>query len=513
MKYTLGISECIRKIFTAVIVGAIMNNSPILAEKRAVYRVCLPRFLAQFSDNVFQDEYAFLYEMLKTMKIKVFSLHQLNEVVELNQDLILDSPYINMTKWSTTVDNRPTTDSEKIEAFKASLNELVTDLSNSLVSEEEFNSSCEIFIKFYIEQSSLETVQNMALILSETGFLVKKTRKRSVLYKGVDDSNKYYNERQAIIRALSTQDRVVSEVIDSEWLAHDLEQENVEDEDKLLDFGLEEIDSVMGEMRRSNLITVLGPPKGGKTRLTNYLVQRALSKGLNVCVWPLEVTKEDWVANQVACMACVDNGVQLDSKRVLERKYESEQVKEIVIAAKTRLATDYTRGKLSFITGPAYVEDFIDIIRGHYELKNPFDVIVIDQLVNVLSKEGKPKVDRISNAYMSLKDYITNKMPRKALAIIPAQLKQDVVDYLRRNPEDTIDVTAGGESAETIRSADEVIGLFSNKEERASQRMKIYSVASRHSGNFDDFTAHCELGCCYFESDSSLNDAIPNQNV
>lgn len=507
MRYTIGIQECIRKIYTAVVVGAMNKDNPNLMEKSKVYRVCLPRFLAQFSDNIFQDEYAFIYEMLKTMKVKFFTLTQLDEVVELNQDLILDSPYIDMSKWGMTIDNRPTTDSEKIEAFKESIKELTEQLSNDYVTEEEFNSSCEIFIKYYIEQATLETVQNMALILSDTGFLVKKTKKRSTLYKGVEDVNRYYNERQMVIRALSSNDRVKSELIDNEWLSEELKRDTSEDTDGILDFGLVEIDSEMGEMRRSNMITILGPPKGGKTRMTNYLVQRALEKGLNVCVWPLEGTKEEWIACQVSCMLRTENGISIDSKKVLERNYESDALRQYIVASKTRLATDYSRGKLSFIEGSAYVEDFIDILESHYDTVNPFDVIVIDQLVNIQTKTGKNKVDRISTAYMNLKDYITNKMSRSALALLPAQLKQDVVDYLRRNPEETIDVTAGGESAETIRSADEVIGLFSTKEERATNRMKIYSVASRHSSNFQDFTAKCELGSCYFESDPTLSDS------
>ena len=55
-----------------------------------------------------------------------------------------------------------------------------------------------------------------------------------------------------------------------------------------------------------------------------------------------------------------------------------------------------------------------------------------------------------------------------------------------------------GESAETIRTPDEVIGLFSSKEERAAGYMKIYSVASRHSGTFSDFNIRTSLKCCYF---------------
>ena len=128
------------------------------------------------------------------------------------------------------------------------------------------------------------------------------------------------------------------------------------------------------------------------------------------------------------------------------------------------------------------------------------DVLVIDQLVNVMSKKGKGKVERISEAYMQTKNFIANTLKRPALGIMPAQLKQEVVDFLRKNPDETIDVTAGGESSETSRTPDEVIGLFSSKEERDNNIMKIYSVASRHNGSFQDFQAKCYLECCFFTS-------------
>lgn len=505
MQYTLGVQESLRTIFSAITVGGIKRDNEGIQQKKEVLRTSLPRFLSKFTDNVFQDEYAFLYEVFKSLKVNVFSLNQLDEIIERNRDVILNSPYIDMTRWAITADGRPTNDDEKLEAFRLNVMDLVEDLSNNVVSEQEFNSSVEIFIGYYIEQFMIETVQNMAIILGETGLLVKKTRGRKVLYKGIEDSKIYYRERLEIIENLNSEDRVEDVVIDESWLGEELEAEKVKDEDGILDFGLEEIDSVIGEMRRSNLITILGPPKGGKTRMTNYLVHRALEKGLNVCVWPLEGSKDEWISNQIACMIRVKEGISLDSKRILEKKYETETIRELVVAAKARLATDFRRGKLSFITGTAYCETFIDKLDNHYKNKNPFDIIVIDQLIDIMSLDRKPKVDRISQGYLALKDYITNKMNRCALALLPAQLKQTVVDYLRDHPEETIDITAGGESAETIRAADEVIGLFSSKEERATNRMKVYSVASRHSGNFDDFVARCELGCCFFESDPDLN--------
>lgn len=500
-----GIQESLRKIFGAIIVGGIKRDHPLLMKKQQVYQVCMPRFLARFPSNIFENEYAFLYEVINTLKVKVFNHSQLRTIIENNADLILTSPYIDLSQWENTIDNRPATDDEKVEAFRLNLMELYEALSNDIVEVEDFNSACTIYINYYINKLMQMTAQNMSLIMSDLGYLEKRTRGRSVLYKGPQDAQKYYNEKIKIIRELSEEDKLQSTVINADWLEQELKREEVEDTDSILDFGIEEIDEVVGPLRRSNMIGILGPTKGGKTRLSVYLANRALSKGLNVVVWPLEGTEGEWISMLTAAFIRTEFGPRIDSKNILQRKYDNQDIKQLVIAAKTRMATDSTRGRLSFIKGSAYVEDFIDVLQAHYDNENPFDILIIDPLINILSRTKKGKVERISEAYMLLKDFIANKLMRKALAVLPAQLKQEVVDFLRKNPGETIDVTAGGESAETIRSPDAVIGLFSSKDERNAGQMKIYSVASRHSASFDDFYARCELECCHFYSDPSLN--------
>ena len=117
-----------------------------------------------------------------------------------------------------------------------------------------------------------------------------------------------------------------------------------------------------------------------------------------------------------------------------------------------------------------------------------------------MSLNGRGKAESISEADMKFQDYVANGLKQPALGIVPAQLKQEVIDFIRRNPEETLDVTSGGESAETIRTPDLTIGLFSNKMERENNIMKIYGIANRHSAIFNDFQCRCYLGSCMFLS-------------
>lgn len=498
MDYTIGITESIKKIFAGALIGELREDNNLYLDIIKSGKENLARFKAMFPSNIFQDEYAIFYDILVTQNVKVFNNEQLRAIVDNNRDLILDSPNVDLSRLSRLENGNQTSDDDKIEAFKDNLTSLMTELSNIYVSTDEFNSSCIIFIDYFKNRYMLDTGHHIVQIMSESGYEEKRPNKRRAVYSGFEDAKRYYNERQKTLNELSDSNRVRSTVIDKDWYLEEQAREEKPDEQALLTLGIKKIDDVMGELRRSNMLGILGPPKGGKTRFTNFIVQRALSLGLNVCVWPLEGTKEEWLAMQQAAYIARNMDMEIDSKAILQRKLETEQERSAVRTAKFEMVTNKSYGKLSFIEGAAYCEDFTSVLESHYDNDNPFDVIVMDSLVNILSKTGRQKTDRISSSYMELKSFISNTLKKPALAIVPAQLKQDVVDYLRSHPNETIDVTSGGESAETIRSPDEVIGLFSSKEERAGGFMKIYSVASRHSSNFDDFQIRTSLKCCHF---------------
>lgn len=498
MDYPLGIEASVKKIFAGVLIGGIDENNPQFDAIVSSTKINYNRFVSMFPSNIFKDEYAVFYSILVGKGIKLFSVDQLRAIISNNRDLILDSPYININALARLQNGNQLTDDDKIEAIQSTMVEIFNELSNKFIAEDEFNSAVLIFIDWFKNQYMLETAQHMTLIMSDAGYDEKRQHHRTVHYKGALDCKRYYSERMNILDEISDKDRVRTTVMDAEWYRNQKADEDKPDDKALMTVGIKKIDDVMGDLRRSNMIGVLGPPKGGKTRFTNFLVQRALSLGLNVCVWPLEGTSEEWISMQTASYIARKHGVFMSSKDILQRSFATEQEKTLARAARFEMVMDKSYGRLSFIESTAYVENFIEVLDNHYENKNPFDVVVIDSLVNILSKTGKNKVDRISSAYMLLKSYISTGIKRPALAIVPAQLKQDTVDFLRAHPNETIDVTSGGESAETIRSPDEVLGLFSSKEERAAGYMKIYSVASRHSENFSDFQVRTSLKCCHF---------------
>jgi len=513
---SLGIQQSLRTLFSAILVGGIDRSNPayadLLNKKVMVARECRSRFVADFPFNVFNDSYAIFYEIIVTLQVNTFTVDQLEAIIDNNRDLILDSPYIDKNKYAKTVTGNIASDDDIIIAITSDLVDMLNDLSYNYVTEEDYKSSVNTYVDWYKNVLAEVTALSMTSIMSDQGFDQKLPGKRSRHYHGLKDFKEYYTHNMRVIDSLSEESRIRSTILDESWLEEEMKLDSKKDDLSLFGTGIHEIDDAYGELRRGNMLGILGPPKGGKTRFTNYLVQLALDKGYNVAVWPLEGTKEEWIAMQTSAFIArqsyknavagkKDGMVRISSQDILQKKYISSPVmRKEVAAAKTVMATSPKYGRLSFIEGTAYVEDMFDILQDHYDNDNPYDVLIIDQLVNVMSRTGKGKVERISEAYMLTKDFLANKLKRPALGIMPAQLKQEVVDMVRRNPDSDIDVTAGGESSETIRSVDMCVGLFSSKEERNNNMMKMYSVASRHSASFENFYARCYLECCFFTS-------------
>lgn len=503
--YVDGLAESVENIFSAVIVGGIdRTNTELLRKKHEVFKQAQAKFKSMYSQNVFTNEYAFLHSVLSSLKIPVFSWAQLDIIINNSADDILTSERIDLSNFAM-FNGVASTDEEKLEAFKYLVKQKFELLSNKAVTLEEFESACKIYNTCYKEDEMMKLVNDMAIIMT-SGLSKKVGRGRKRIWKGADDAQEYYRRRKTEIDSIEdTSEKVRSTVVNEKWLSERLANKSTEDSEPMIDTGIIEMDSVHGSLHRGNMLEFLGPTKGGKTTMTTYMVDRCLAAGLNVAIWPLEGTAEEWTAGIEAAMIRKQGRLNVNKKDILEKNFATDEDYQLYVAAETELALGEGRGHLSFIEGICYVEDMIDTLTDHYNKDNAFDVIVIDSPLLALSNTGKPKAERIGECFTILKNFINNKLPRKALALVTAQLKQSIIDELRANPQMEIPETAGGESAETIRTPDYVVCLVSTKEERRNKLAKLHDVAVRHTEAFKPFYLRAEFGCCYFYSDSGLN--------
>ena len=530
MRYSTGINECLNKIFSGITYGCVDKSNPMLSKIVSESKVNLARFRGTFLNNIFQDEYAIMYSIVVDKNVDILTESMVEVIIRNNMDLILDSPYVDFSRMLGaslgSVEHMPT-DEEKAEVVLSLVLEKVRELSNTYVTEEEYNSAVTVFIDWFREQYMLEISQNMTLVMSDEGLTERIPGKRKRIWKGSEDARTYYQEKVKMLDNLTESKATEDTVIDANWLANRDSQSGRNKNQRLMKFGIKEIDDYIGWMRRGNMLGLLGPPKGGKTSLANYLVSHALDQGLNVLVVPLEGTKEEWLSKQKALRIKKDYNISISSKIILELDFDGKErdkekieivrgddivevergkIRKIVSATEIKMAADEKLGRLSFLDNAVYRETLCKEMDDHYKKHNPFDVVVIDSPVNIGSLTGMSKTERISNTYMDIKRYISKEMKLPALCIAPAQLKQDSVDFLRKHPEATIEDTDGGESAETIRTPDEIVGIFSTKIEKEAGMCKLYHVASRHSANFPDFYCGSDLSCSYFYSKPELNE-------
>jgi len=505
----LGVRKSLDNIFSAILVGGINQKTEgdLYDKKIGVVKFALNYFRSLFQQPVFTDEYALLYSTIDTLGTTAFIPSQLQVIIEKNFDSILENPNMDMSKYSMSSNNVTLSRDEKLQVFTEDILEKFDELSHNYVTQDEFQVACKVYIMFFKEAFMNDTVNNMSLIMN-MGFDYKKPNKRVMKLKGIEDAQMYYRDRQIILDSLSMKNAGKHIRLDADTFKESLEKSNKEDSQAILDYGLDEIDSVKRPLRRSHMLNIIGAPKGGKTTEATFLTNRALKKGLNVAVWILEGTVDEWEALIIALMVreSQTNPMTLNKSDILANHFKTAEEREAVMAAKAELYCSLNRGRISFVDEACYVEDFTEKINYHYENINTFDIFVMDSPVNIRSKHPMPKSEKIGDAFMKLKAHIKSDYNIAPACIVTSQLKQVAIDEIRNNPEADIAETAGGESAETIRTPDEIIGLFGSKAERKMGQTKIYHVESRHNPPFDNFYCGVLFGCGYYYSRPELNE-------
>lgn len=473
------------------------------AVQKAKYR---DSFQSELCLNVFPDLYAILYSLVCQKRIA--NVEDITSVIRASSAQILASENIDKSRITSGLS---LTDVEYLEFVVDETTQLYKGYREQEVPESVFRESVQIY-KMWFVQEFYEHTLKVCERISVTGEWVRNKFGKRIRVTGQDEAQKYYAEQTLLLEKVKRGEKTRSVVLDAKWLA--TVDSMFEQDGAWIDTGIRAIDENF-VLRRGHLLGIAGPPKGGKTRMTAFLVARALLNGRNVCVWPLEGSVSEWISMIAASMLAMDEvasaGLKenISSSYILGGKFKKVRagVTDRVTPVFAQLAMHHDPngkklGTLSFIQQSCYAEDFLDVLEAQLE-ENEYSVVVIDQLVNILSRGGVygSKSERISDSYMRLKDFAENK--HKILALVPCQLKQEAIKRLRDKPDEDLDVTAGGESAETIRTPDYVLGIYATNEEKKNSKCKFYCVATRHSATFDTFEAHADYGACYFCEDKS----------
>lgn len=452
----------------------------------------IAKFRSRFEDNIFQDEYAILYELVIRRGVTTGSWDVYNTILDENKAIILGAPQVDLYRVAV---EEITTEDDKFTVYKQVVQEAYEEICDmDFIGSEGFKSHIVSFIDVYKTKHLRSCLHVQNRILNATQPLVDYRGGVRREYIGAEGYLAFAQSEKLKLDKLSGGISSKQYVLDQEWLLDNTDEEKAEEDRKklelLCELGLPHIDNIWSGLRRTHMIGIMGPPKGGKTTLSGYCVYKLLEAGRRVAIWAMEGSaQESWI-NKLIVSYCFDAQVDIEPRDLVNGlEGLDERAKQVVNNAKAKIAQNQN---LSFIEDTGYAEDFIDVIKGHYDVYNQFDCLVVDSLVNLQSRTGLPKTTYLSGAYMRLKNHIAQDYDRAPCCIATAQFKQEAIKDARKQVAINFDETSGGETAETLRTPDEVLGIFSTPAQRDVGMTTIHHIASRHSELFKPLDARME---------------------
>lgn len=274
---------------------------------------------------------------------------------------------------------------------------------------------------------------------------------------------------------------------------------------KICDFvDIPQLNKATGGVYTSNLISVMAPTKGGKSKFCARINHSAMLEGHNVTVWPHEGGYRAWDAQLRSIH--FDHRYNTDTDH-LDLKFGvdqgaifyqrlSDENKQLEASSRLDLATNPEYGKVHYIDRPFHVETFLQEIDASVRMNNS-SLIIIDYMQLIESANGRmDKRERIAKAYPLLLDYCK----KNNVAIIsPTQYQQTAVKEMDKG--DSMDMrTVGGDSSEIVRSSDVILALWASTEDLMNKRMEIRSIPGRFNQAFEPIKLGIDLGVCSFIS-------------
>lgn len=451
-------------------------------------------FLKTFPDQkVFEDEYYVFGILVKDFPKLKLSRNFVENFLKTNRPVLEKSTNVNIQKFKIVSEDDP------FGEFMSSCQALHDEFQKMPIDNSEFMEALEIYKMNYVNEFSLTVLEESAQILSEG---IKQNGRTKVGYEDMRSHIK--NGFKALDEMMDKKERKgvitygINDIDDAER-----EKEAV----KLISpYGIDSLDKHTGGIWEGEMISLLAPAKGGKSRMATFMLHNAIVHGVNVLMWSIENGYKGWEAllrarhfeyfyTQHITDTKQHFGVNDDQIR---KNSLAPNVKEIELASWTDLKSNHTYGKISSLDEDFDIENFIEVIDNAVKM-NDIKLICVDYLQLIQGSSRASKNERIAEAYQKMLQYLKAK---KIAGIFPGQLKQTVTGNLSKM--DAADIVntelrdAAGESYEVVKTPDVNLALYANVEELKQGRMKMLSIPSRNHRPFDPIDLNCDLGSCTF---------------
>lgn len=489
------------KLHADALISTALHPSDRIAElRKKMYSTAIP--------ELFRDEDYLIYSVMYKFRSANFTLNAefLETYLTVNlAEVEKAGNRIDITKYGEV-------DGSNARGYIAGVLKHYEDLkSRDPLSTEEFDRTYENYLLYYQQIEGMK-VYNDAVTILQDGLKSRDTRG---FKSGFEDSAHFTRRGLADVEGRIDRNEGTGFIsLRDSILNNDDSRLEVK---KLAEYGdIEELNKHYGGLYSGNLVTVVGPPKAGKSKFCARIAYNSLTTfGKNVTVWPVEGGIKMFEAQMRAihfhemyngAIARGEKsreegiwGVSQGSilKKTLSKISDKVNVEELERASSMDLVTNPEYGSIDMIDRPFNVDTFLDEIELSV-VSNDSSVLLIDYMQLIQSGDRQSTREAIADAYPRLLEF-TKK--HNILAISPAQYAQSAVSELSKSRGKDMDMrTTIGESSAIMRSSDLVIAMYASAEDIRNNSVSFLSIPARLDQPFEPFSAYADLGSCTYMS-------------
>ena len=446
-------------------------------------------------NNLFNDEYFVFFAVIKDHTNINVTPEFFKVYLQTNRALFSKHKSIDINKYKTS-------DADPYAEFCTSVLQIFNECVARQVTPEEFHRNVEMFRMNYITSESIKILEDSATIVADG------VTERGRTYAGYEDMRTYSKSKFIKLDNLINKSDRKGIIV---YGVNDDEEEESGKVKLISTYGIEALDKAIHGIYEGDMISLLAPAKGGKSRMATFMLHNALVNGVNIAMWSIANGYKCWEALLRARHFYYfyekknpDGEVKRFINADMIRKGElPSDLEEMELASWTDLKCNTAYGRITNIDEDFDADTFLEVLDNAVSMGG-CKLICVDYLQLITSGKGSnaaSKNDLISEAYKKCLQFLKSK---KIAGIFPAQLKQTVVGNLNKvNPDDLINTEmrdSAGESYEVIKTPDVNLSLYATMEDLRNGSMKLLSIPSRNSQPFEPIELACDLGTCTFTS-------------
>lgn len=452
------------------------------------------RLLHAFSDlGVFKDECHIFFSLARSFpKIKPDSSF-LDTYMMTNRAIFTKSEHIDLGKYQLG-------DGDPYLEFVGSCQTLYSSCTKGDIDDESFQRILEEYKMLYVSEQTITVLESSLAILTE-GLKVKGKIKGG------------YNDMRSFMTAEFTKlDNVAQEKKRKGLIVYGVnedEEDNVATGIKRLGpYGIKTLDEVTGGIYTKDMISLVAPMKGGKSRCATYILHNMLVNGVSCLMWSIEngylgwecllrARHFNWYYNSGQSDVTTKRFINSDDLR--QNKLPPD-LKSMELASWEDLKNNTAYGRLVNVDDDFTEENcFARIDEAIRDVGVQFVCVDYLQLVPANPVLSQAKHERISNLYQRFLRYLD---AQNIAGLFPGQIKTHVIAELARLSDAELESVelrdAGAESSEIFKTPSVNLLLYGTKESVANGNIKLISIPSRNSPSFPVINMYCDMGSCTF---------------